>query len=63
MGGQRVLGVFLAGGVGELWVVDTPLQFIHDDIVLLEVRVVISLVTDAVVFVGGQVGTQLVNLL
>lgn len=63
MGGQWVPGLFLAGGVGQLWVVDASLQFVHDDLVLLEVSVVVSLVADAVVLVGGQVGTQFVDLL
>lgn len=61
--GQWVPGLFLAGGVRQLWVVDSALQFIHDDLVLLEVGVVVALVADAVVLVGGQVGTQLVDLL
>jgi hypothetical protein len=60
---QWVPGVFLAGGVRQLWVVDSALQLVYDDLVLLDVGVVVALVADAVVLVGGQVGAQLVDLL
>jgi hypothetical protein len=49
--------------VGQLGVVDASFQLVDDDLVLLEVGVVVALVADAVVFVGGEVGTKLVDLL
>ncbi len=61
--GEGVLGLFLASGVWQLWVVDASLKLVDDDFVLLEVGVVVALVADAVVFVGGEVGTKLVDLL
>ena len=48
--------------MSDLWVVDSAFQLVYDNFVLFEVGVVVAFIADAVVFVGGKIGTQLVDL-
>ena len=62
MFGQGVLGRVVAGRMSDLWVVDSAFQLVYDNFVLFEVSVVVAFIADAVVFVGGKIGTQFVDL-